>query len=534
MNIAQHLLDVLDSDSQQIALVEIGGGRFSRGQLRDRVLLRARALADAGVKPGERVVVQAFPGVELIVSAVAVLVAGGVLVIADPNVSQTLFDQRMENVEPAWFVVDRRLGWMQRFPGVRPLLQLFGIALPASVSPRLAQRLTTPCARERKFSPAFEAVPRADEEDAVIVYTGGTLHAPRAVRHSHRSTRSYLDAIRELIAPYRLGCYCADHVQQALYGLYLGIEVWTSLKEGERRIDAIARCLFEGHADMFFGPPFVWQEILRLARSSRTAAPPNLRLAILGSAPVTDKLLGQLQQWLPDAAEVLVLYGLTETGPVCVCKAEKRFSSGLRGNLVGRPLGGIELSIANPGADGIGELEIRGASVFSGYLDQGPSGGVVKTGDLASLSVIDGEQNVLLMGRTKDMIIRRGINIYPFEIEPILRGICDRSGEALWTDCALVGVWDASREDEVLVLFHVPRKRHSRSENYLKDRLGEQLGSELLPDALIEIDRLPTAGRNLEVDKAGLRALAAKRLGLDAEPDGSAKPEPAAGRKISA
>jgi malonyl-CoA/methylmalonyl-CoA synthetase len=149
----------------------------------------------------------------------------------------------------------------------------------------------------------------------------------------------------------------------------------------------------------------------------------GLRLAVCGSAPLSPSLAGRLPAVLGRLP--LVRYGTTESGlnvsnPV----------ADPRGDTIGVPLPGMLVRIgtgdgsagglADPGADG--EIQLRGPHVFSGYWDD-PAGsraaftpdGWFRTGDIGTLDPATG--HLVIRGRTKEMIISGGLNVYPREVE---------------------------------------------------------------------------------------------------------------------
>jgi acyl-CoA synthetase (AMP-forming)/AMP-acid ligase II len=517
MNIAQHVLNVLAEDQSKTAIIEAGGNLITRGQLRNKILRRAKCLTDAGLVPGNRVIVQSSPGIELSTSALAILVAGGVLVLAEAGMAPEIYKKRVARAGVVWFVVDRRIHWIHSIPGFGKFLRQRGVPLPPPVDSSKVRRLVTPLPGEASVEPAHEVVERTDQSDAVIVFTGGTTQDPKGVRFSHRSLDAFISAIGVLTAPYAITNFVADTPQQILYGLYMGVGVWVPNGRGDKRASGIAQCLARGDVEMYFGPPSTWIRILALAQRDGILISNKLRLVMLGGAPVSNKLLDQLERWLPADTEVRVLYGLTEVGPVCSCTSAYRRHWQGEDNLVGVALPNIQMTIANPGQDGVGELQIRGPSVFSGYVGHEASGGVLKTGDLARLVEYEGETNLVLMGRKKDMIIRQGVNIYPSVVESIIQQVCDRLGQPLLIDCQLVGIWDPSKEDEHVVLFYVPNPDTPVNPSLLRQRLLGYVSTDLLPDTIFEIAKIPTVGRQHKADKRKLRHLAANALGMSSE-----------------
>jgi long-chain acyl-CoA synthetase len=137
-------------------------------------------------------------------------------------------------------------------------------------------------------------------------------------------------------------------------------------------------------------------------------------------------------------------YGLTEAGTAITLNDLNPF----RPDTVGTPLPGVELRIVEPGADGIGQVTARSATLMSGYLDDPEQtartlvDGWLMTGDLGH---IDATGHLRLVGRQKNMIVTPGgKNIYPEDIENALDGLdvkeyCVFAADYVWPRHGLVG-----------------------------------------------------------------------------------------------
>lgn len=143
----------------------------------------------------------------------------------------------------------------------------------------------------------------------------------------------------------------------------------------------------------------------------------SLRTFLCGGAPVPPVLLEQALEQAPHTF-VSVLWGMTEgTGTTCTPESSREQLT----KTAGTPVPDLELKILEPGADGVGELAMRGPELFVGYLGQDQlyrdlltEDGYYRTGDLAAI----GDDGYLrLAGRLKDLIIRGGVNISPVPIE---------------------------------------------------------------------------------------------------------------------
>ena len=117
-------------------------------------------------------------------------------------------------------------------------------------------------------------------------------------------------------------------------------------------------------------------------------------------------------------------YGLTECSPVVAMSHVRTHRPGT----IGRPLNNIEIRLANPNENGIGEIQVKGQNVMLGYYNNEEAtnntftkDGWLKTGDLGT---IDKDNNIFIRGRSKDMLLSAsGQNIYPEEIEAKLNNL---------------------------------------------------------------------------------------------------------------
>jgi fatty-acyl-CoA synthase len=153
---------------------------------------------------------------------------------------------------------------------------------------------------------------------------------------------------------------------------------------------------------------------------------PALRTGTVAGSPVPPDLVVRVRP----TCDVQIAYGLTETGPTVTMT---RFDDppALRVETVGRALPGVELRIVDVGTgelhgpEAVGELAVRGPNLMSGYHRMPGETrraftpeGFFLTGDLAML---DEDGYVRIVGRRKEMIIRNGYNVYPREVEDVLR-----------------------------------------------------------------------------------------------------------------
>jgi len=174
---------------------------------------------------------------------------------------------------------------------------------------------------------------------------------------------------------------------------------------------------------VLFAVPTIYQALMDAdADAGAAAALRGLRLAVCGSAPLNPALAERLADVLGRVP--LIRYGTTETGLDVSHPIDHR-----SGDTVGVPLPGVLARVINnqgeaePGADG--EIQLRGPQVFSGYWHDPAatqaaftSDGWFRTGDIGAVDPATGHLSI--KGRTKEMIITGGLNVYPREVEIVL------------------------------------------------------------------------------------------------------------------
>jgi len=147
----------------------------------------------------------------------------------------------------------------------------------------------------------------------------------------------------------------------------------------------------------------------------------SLRSCLVGGAPASPDLVRQIRQGF--GVPVTVRYSCTELAMATGTRAGD--PDVVIAQTVGRPLPGVRLSILTPNADGVGEIAVRSPTMMSGYWHNDAATraaidakGLFHTGDLGR---VDEDGNLHLAGRSKEMYIRGGYNVYPVEIEDLLR-----------------------------------------------------------------------------------------------------------------
>jgi malonyl-CoA/methylmalonyl-CoA synthetase len=258
--------------------------------------------------------------------------------------------------------------------------------------------------------------------------------------------------------------------------------------------------LADGQCTVFMAVPTIHQRLLDVPEAGQFDLS-RVRLITSGSDRLPDEVFTGFEQTF--GYTLLERYGMTETGMNCSnpLKGERRLGS------VGRPLSGVEVRVVHPEtnrplADGeIGEVQLRGPNVFKGYWKQTQktaeaftADGWFRTGDLGFL---EPDGYLTLCGRSKDLIISGGLNIYPPEVERVL---ADHPSVAA---CAVIGCADREWGERVTAVV-VLHRGESVSEADLIAFCRERLASYKSPKSIVFKDQLPRNAMG-KVKKAELR-----------------------------
>lgn len=476
---------------EQLAVSD-GERELSWQQLADLVSRLAAALADTGLRPDDRVAIQAANSVEFVLCYLAVLQAGLVVVPINPGYTLPELEHILRDSAARLLITDSVVTiasadeLRQRHDGLRLMLAT------AAGNDELD---TVAGLLGRSGNRRLDQHGRTGEELAVLLYTSGTSGLPKGAMLPARALLANLAQVAELSPP---PVKPEDRVFLAVplfhsYGLNAGLGM--ALHFGASVILATRfdpagslQAMAAARATVVVGAP---EEFRRWVDSPHFAAGfASVRLALSGSAPLAAELVGRYAELGVGLYEG---YGLTEAAPVVTLSLVP--DPGGAGWLppkpgsVGRPLPGVEVrlveadgELAEPGDPGY--LEVRGANLFIGYWPDGTDGpdpdGWFATGDLA---VADDAANYYLGGRRSDLVLVNGFNVYPAEVEAVLARLPGVR------EVAVLGLPDG--DSELLVAYLVPEPGAALEPDALLAEAGRSLARFKLPRRLIEVDALP-------------------------------------------
>ena len=510
-----------------LAVVEADGRSLTWARLEDAVSRIATGLGGVGIVAGHRVLIAVGNRLEFITSYLGVLRAqvvavpvnprstvdelarmiadsGARLVVADPTT--------VEAVRDAVGVVSRALA------GEEDLLD--PELLSRAVVPVVVVVEATPEAGERSMDellaePPQPVPPLQDPEKlAALLYTSGTSGRPRAAMLTHRALLANIEQVAEVEpAMIRgddvvLGVLPLFHVYglNAVLGGVLRHRAKLVLADHfdpEGTLDLIDD---EACSVVPVAPP-VFAHWLPDEHLTERLGP--VRLMLSGSAPLSEELIDAFTG--RTSIPIHQGYGLTEAAPVVtstLCSAR------LQNGSVGAALPGIEIRLVDelggtPSGEDPGEIQVRGANLFSGYWPDGVDGpddeGWWSTGDVGFL---DGSGDLFLVDRIKDLVIVSGFNVYPHEVEDVIREV-----EGV-EDAAVIGVEDEDTGEAVVAYVRAPAADPDDVAAAVREHAATRLARFKQPSRIEVVDELPLTATG-KVQKGRLRGRERRRaLGL--------------------
>ena len=407
------------------------GAVTTHGELWAQAAAMAGALVALGVAPGDRVAVQIDKSVAGLACYLGTVLAGAIhlpLNTAYPPAEVAYF---LTDAAPRVFVCD---------PAKRDTLE--PVAAQAGVTHLLtldADGEGTLADAARAAAPLDRAVPRGADDLAAFLYTSGTTGRSKGAMLTHgnlvSNAATLTDHWRFTDGDVLIHALPVFHT----HGLFVAINV-TLMAGGaiilHRTFDAAAVLADFPRATALMGVPTFYTRLLDQPGLTRDACA-GMRLFVSGSAPM---LLDTHLKWQDRTGHtVLERYGMTETN----MNTSNPYDGLRKPGTVGLPLPGVDLRLAdadgNPVPQGEpGGIEVCGPNLFKGYwqmpektaADMRPDGWFI-TGDIGTL---DADGYVTIVGRSKDVIISGGYNIYPKEIESLIddiRGVSESAAFGL-------------------------------------------------------------------------------------------------------
>jgi len=501
-SVASTLATRATSDPSRVYL-RTPAGNDTYAEIDSRSDALAASLAGLGVEAGDRVAIILPACSEFVVALFAAAKLGAVIVPLNPRLSSTEVQYSLRHSEAVCAVtVERAYGidFLQLFEEL--IVRLPDLQYLITVGEedlwyddRIYQFEDLISAGGGRDYPTAEVAPENDP--FAIVYTSGTTGKPKGVELTHTNLLSVSAGTAEA-----MGLTAEDRVVGvgALFtafglgpGLLATALVGASIiLEDEADTGRVLDHVERHRATVHHGVPTHFVSAL-MEQDERPRDLTSLRIAVAAGAPVSDTLVRLVREKL--GPTMLVAYSLTEASST-VCMARPHDPDEKRSQTVGRPLPGTDVRIL--GEDGgvlpvesLGEISVKGPGVMKGYHRQPrvtagafDGDGFLLTGDLG---MVDEDGFVHLVGRTKEVIIRAGFNVYPREVESRLEA------HPAVREAAVVGVADTLLGEATCACI-VPEEGAIVTSQEIQDWCRSTLAEAKVPDLVRFVDAFPRTG----------------------------------------
>jgi fatty-acyl-CoA synthase len=460
----------------------------------------AASLRELGLRPGDHLAVDLPNAPEWVATLLAAARAGLVFVPLHPALGHHELKYQLRHTGARLAVAGASLGGVDEFevfeelagdlPALRYLVRVGGG--DEWVDDRVLDYGQLVARGKRR---GVDGPPPLPDDPLAVLYTSGTMGKPKGVVLSHRNL---IHAAVHTSAA--LGQRPTDRVLVSVplftvFGLHVavsGLVTGGTLVLQPRFDPTEALGLIERERiTIAHGVPTMFELLMRDGTFARRDLS-TVRTGIVAGSPVSADLARRIRRW----NDVQIAYGLTETGPtVTVTRADDSLDA--RERTVGRPITGVEVRIVDPmtgtmhGPESVGELAVRGPGVMLGYHRMpgetkrafSPDGFFL-TGDLA---ILDEHGYVTIVGRRKAMIIRGGYNVFPRELEDVLRT------HPAVDDVCVVGLPNEIL-GEIICACVIPVEGAIVTGDELKHYCQEHLADYKVPDAIRFVDAFPLTG----------------------------------------
>jgi long-chain acyl-CoA synthetase len=487
-SIGEALKDSLDQFANEMCLIEADRERekerLTYREFKTRAHPLAKALQDAGFAAGDRASIIMTNQSKWLISAYAIFLTGGVLVPLDYKLTADEQWQLLKHSGASVLITEYPI-WRQLSTSASRAIATNVRAVLVTEGPPNADRAGARRWEEFRGEGEPVFVPRERKDTACIVYSSGTGGRPKGCMMTHEN---YLEQCVALTSIYPfwpgvryLSILPTNHAIDFMVGFFGPFTCGATVVHLRTLRPEYVRAAFPKYKITYVSlVPLVLKNLQKGLQERFDALSPGKRKVfdllvainkvLTKSQPrpgISRRLLKQVHEAFGGELQSIIVggaftepqtlqffydlgipvangYGLTEAGTAITVNDLKPF----RADTVGKPLPGMEVRIANPAVDGVGEVSVRSKTVMAGYLNdpeltaEAIVDGWLMTGDLGRF---DEAGHLQLSGRKKNMIVtEEGKNIYPEDIEAAFESLpvkefCVFAANYIWPKRSMVG-----------------------------------------------------------------------------------------------
>lgn len=487
-NLFAALRAAFPEDLDAVAVETDTGLNYSWRDLDRSTAMMANLLKSLELPEGARIAVQVEKSVEAMMLYLATLRAGYVFLPLNTAYQSAEIEYFIGNAEPSVVVCSRKnFGWVSKIAFKAGTQNVFTLD---------DDRTGSLLERAAHCSDRHEVAQRGADDLAAILYTSGTTGRSKGAMLSHGNMLSNALVLKDYwgwtatggpegrgdVLIHALPIFHVHGLFVAIHGALINGSkmIWLSKFDPKLVVQKLPE------ATVFMGVPTLYVRLLAEPGLNREACR-NMRLFVAGSAPL---LIETFTEWQERTGHtILERYGMSETAML----TSNPYQGERRGGTVGFALPGVSLRVQDDAGQPlptgeIGGIQVKGPNIFKGYWrmpektkEEFTADGYFKTGDVGK---IDERGYITIVGRSKDLIISGGYNVYPAEIEGYIN---DMPGVA---ESALVGVPHPDF-GEVGIAVVIPRPGAALDAEQIIARLKAQLANFKIPKRCFIVSELP-------------------------------------------
>ena len=439
----------------------------------------ANGFCDIGLKQGDRVSIQVNKSPEVIYIYLACLRSNLIFHPLNTAYKESELSFFLEDAQPSLFICEKQI--------YESISSLELLSKPENIYTLNSDENES--IHQIKREGDHEVVACSKDDTAALLYSSGTTGQPKGIILSHENIESNALALKEAwnfnkedSLLHALPIYHVHGLFVALGCVFLSGSkiIWIDTFDTDRVIEILPKCT------VMMGVPTYYTRLISNPNLNKEIVG-NIRVFVSGSAPLLEDTFNQFHS--KTGHFILERYGMTETNIICSNPIKGKRKAGT----VGLPLKDQKLKIVDDNFNNldegeIGNIQVSGPNVFKMYWnlpdktrEDFSNDNFFNTGDKG---FIDEDGYLTIVGRSKDMIISGGLNVYPKEIESI---IDDLEGV---DESAVIGVKDDDLGEKV-VTFIVKKAGSEITKDALLSYLKKDIAGFKVPKDIIFIEELP-------------------------------------------
>ena len=445
----------------------------------------ANLLASLELPAGSRIAAQVEKSPEALMLYLATVRAGFVYLPLNTAYRAAEMSYFIENATTAVVVcTPENFGWLSQIAFKNGSDHVFTLD-----EPRNGRNSGSLLSRAASQSDEFTTVHRDPDDLAAILYTSGTTGRSKGAMLSHGNLAANITVLHKAwhwqtgdVLLHALPLFHIHGLFVAAHGALMNGSkmIFLSKFDSTAVIRQLPRCT------IFMGVPTYYVRLLSDEGFNREMCK-KIRLFVSGSAPLLTETFEHFKQLTGHT--ILERYGMSETGML----TSNPYEGVRKAGTVGPALPDVSVRIVNAqstecAVDEIGDIQVSGPNVFQGYwqlpektAEEFTEEGYFKTGDVGR---VDSEGYISIVGRSKDLIISGGYNVYPKEIESVI----DELPGVL--ESAVIGIAHPDFGEAVTAVI-VPREGSQLSEADIIATLKEKIANFKVPKRVYVIHELP-------------------------------------------